>query len=726
MTNPATLSRGVFLAIALMAAPMGLPGVPVVATAQAAQEHLVAAVLFEGNQGFSDGDLLNLVNVDEYGTYTEAGLASDAETIRQAYVAKGYVGVTVTPRVVVQDSGRAVITFVVVEGQRTGIAAINFTGNSAFSADTLKSVIRTHQTGLLSWLFRDDSYSEDQLTIDRQLIEYYYANHGYPDAAVTSAVGEFDASKNAYYVNFTISEGDRYKFGNIGVETSIPGLDATALTDVIRTHQGGRYSLLDLQATQEDMVAEATQQGFAFADVRPRVVRNIADNSFDITYLVDDGPRIYVERINITGNVKTRDAIIRRELEFGEGDPFNRTIIEHDKKAIEDLGFFKTVNITYQPGSSPDKVIVNVAVEEQPTGDYGLTAGYASDSGLLGELSVTERNFLGRGQYVKVSIGASQSGKTLDFSFTEPRFMGLQVSSGFDLYHRISDETPSNVYGVTSTGGQLRFGMPITRDISGTLMIGAEQKSIQDHLMLGDPPVLASESDLFNDGDTFNKQWLGYSLTYSTLDDSKHPTQGIIATVTQQYIHGDWSASATLPGSSDNLLRTEAKGRYYMPLLEDSGIVGSIEGQAGVVNALDGGQVSPLETFGYSSGLVRGFMSRGMGPRLDSSNEYLGYTMYAGASAEIEFPMPILPDTYGVRGALWADAAWIDGSGATPLGDGTDVAAGSLDENFKSSVGASIIWDSPFGPLRGDFAYVLSKATDDKTQVFQLTLQQLL
>ncbi|HET8728389.1 MAG TPA: POTRA domain-containing protein, partial [Alphaproteobacteria bacterium] len=223
MTKPAMLMRGLFLALAiLLAAPLGLVGTPALAVtspAQAQQQHLVAAVLFEGNQGFSDQDLLNMVNVGEYGTYTQGGLASDAEAIRVAYEAKGYVGVTVTPKVEVQENGRAVITFVINEGTRTGIAAINFTGNNAFSADTLKSVITTHETGLLSWLFRDDTYSEDKLTLDRQLIEKYYADRGYPDATVTSAVGEYDPSRNAYFVNFTINEGEPYRFGKIGVET---------------------------------------------------------------------------------------------------------------------------------------------------------------------------------------------------------------------------------------------------------------------------------------------------------------------------------------------------------------------------------------------------------------------------------------------------------------------------------------------------------------------------
>jgi outer membrane protein insertion porin family len=723
MTNPKKLMRGIYVALALvLAAPLGISSTFLGAdAAQAQQAQLVSAVLFEGNQGFSDSQLLAMVNVGERSTFTEASLAADAESIRQAYVAKGYVGVTVTPRVEKSSqNGRALVTFVVNEGTRTGIAAINFTGNNSINSGTLKSVIRTHETNLLSWLFRDDAYSEDQLQVDKGLIELYYMNHGYPDAQVTSAVGEFDASRNAYFVNFTISEGERYRFGEIGVETSIGGLNPDLLKGTIRTGKGGTYSLADLQKSQEDMAFEATAQGYAFADVRPRVDRDVTNSTFNITYLVDEGARVYVERINITGNTKTRDAIIRRELDFGEGDPFNRSMVQRGKTKIEGLGFFKTVNFDLQQGSAPDKVVINISVEEQSTGDYGVTAGYDTNSGLLGEVSITERNFLGRGQYVRAAVSASENTQSFDFSFTEPRFAGLRVSAGVDAYYRINNETEGNIYGTTAIGGQLRFGAPITTDLNGSVFIGLEQKTVTDNLETcgTNDDELCATSHIVADGEVKNKVWLGYGLTYNTLDDSKHPTQGVLASFNQQYIGWDY-----------NLIKTEAKARYFMPLMSDWNVIGSVKGQAGYIAAIDGGSVHPLEAFKGSSSIVRGFQSGNFGPKLDSTGESLGYTAYVAASAEVEFPVPILPETYGVRASIWADAALIDGNGGTdaiPSDPGDPIRPGTIDENFKSSVGASVIWDSPFGPLRGDVAYVLNKATDDKTQVFSLTLQNLL
>ncbi|HEV7275407.1 MAG TPA: outer membrane protein assembly factor BamA [Devosiaceae bacterium] len=705
MIKATKLMRGVFLALAMMsgAAISGgsLVGIQP-AQAQQAGETLISSVLFEGNSGFSDSQLLAMVDVAERGTVSQSRLAADVESIRLAYESKGYANVQVSVRQEPTVNGRVRVVFVIQENERTGIAAINFTGNNSIDAGTLKSVIQTRETHLLSWLFRDDAYDPTKLTIDQELIRLYYANRGYPDAVVTSAVAEYDASRNAYFINYTISEGERYQFGNIGIETSISGLNADALTGSIRTRSGSRYSFTDLQRTQEDLAFEATAQGYAFADVRPRIDRDIANNTFNVTYLVDEGPRLYVERINITGNDKTRDYVIRRELGFAEGDPFNRSMVQRGKTAVEELGFFQTVNVSMEPGSAPDRVIINLSVVEGPTGDYGASVGFSSTEGLLGEVSLTERNFLGRGQYLRAAVGITGSGRSFDFSFTEPRFMGLKISSGIDVYHRIQDETDSNYYGSTATGGQVRFGLPVTRDLTATLFTGVEVKNFVDE---------NDNSSFVEDGDTRNKAWVGYTLSFNGLNDPKQPTEGLIASFTQQYIGLDY-----------NLIKTEARARYYIPLMEDHGIIGSIKGQAGMINGLDGG-VSSLEAFHHGPSLVRGLEARQFGPRLDTG-EMLGTTVYVGGSAEVEFPLPVFPETYGLSGAVWADAAWIDGTAEVP--GGTSIDGGSIDQKLKSSVGASVIWDSPFGPLRGDFAYVISKATEDRSQIFQLTIQNLL
>jgi outer membrane protein insertion porin family len=707
MINPTKLMRGAVSAIAIMgASPMIGAGIPVLGVVAAhAQEQLVGSVLFEGNRRFSDSQLLAMVDVSASGIYTQQRLASDIESIRQAYDRDGFLGVGVTARTEPTNDGRVRVLFQINEGERAGIAAINFTGNNAIGAGNLKGTMLTKETGLLSWLLRDDSYDEQKLAVDRERLRIYYANRGYPDAQVNS-VAEYDAAKNAYFINFTINEGQRYEFGNVGIETSISGLNTDVLRGTVRTGKGAQYSVADLQRSIEEMAYEATAQGYSFADVRARLDRDVATNTFNITYLVDEGARIYVERINITGNTKSRDFVIRRELEFGEGDPFNRSMVIRGRNNIEALGFFSNVEVSTGPGSAPDKVVLNINVTETSTGEYGATAGYSTTDGILGEISLTERNFLGRGQYLRAAVGATQAGRTFDFSFTEPRFMGLKVAAGVDAYHRIYDETTTTFYGSQITGGQLRFGVPITSALSASLFGGYERRVISDEK---DNPQF--QSSLVSHNQEFNKAFVGYSLTWNGLDDMKNPTEGLYATFTQQYI-----------GWDHNLLKTEARGRYFIPVMQDTGIVASVRGQAGVINSLDNSGVHSVEAFMPGPNLIRGFQGRGIGPRL-TSGEYLGATMYAGVSAEIEFPIPALPESYGLSGAVWADAAWIDGMpniGAVP------VDAASQDSPWRTSIGASLIWDSPFGPLRGDFAHVLNKSTADRTQVFQVTLSTLL
>ncbi len=704
MIHPTKLMRGAVSAIAILGAAPMVAGVPVlgVVTAQA-QEQLVASVLFEGNRRFPDSQLLAMVDISTSGIYSQQRLNADIESIRLAYDRDGFNSVSVTARTEQTTDGRVRVIFEINEGERAGIAAINFTGNNSIGAGNLKGAMLTKESGILSWLLRDDTYDEQKMAVDRERIRAYYANRGFPDAQVNS-VAEYDAARNAYFVNVTVNEGQKYEFGNVGIETSIDGLNTDALRGTVRTGQGATYSALELQKSIEDMAYEATVQGYSFADVRARLDRDAATNSFNVTYLVDEGARIYVERINITGNIKTRDFVIRRELDFAEGDPFNRSMVIRGRNNIDALGYFSRIDISTAPGSSPDKIVLNINVEEQSTGEYGATAGYSTTDGILGELSLTERNFLGRGQYLRAAIGASQSGRTFDFSFTEPRFMGLKVSAGVDAYHRINDETSASFYGTQTTGGQLRVGVPLTSALNAQFFGGYERMVIAD--------VDAPNSTLVTNGQEFNKAFIGYTLTWNGVDDVQNPTEGLYATFTQRYV-----------GWDHNLLRSEARARYFVPLIPDSGVVGSIRGQAGVINSMNGGSVHSVEAFTPGSQLIRGFEGRGFGPRL-GTGEYVGTTMFAGISGEIEFPIPGLPESYGLSGAVWADAAWI-GDSSNIIGGGGAVAT-SNDQPWRTSVGASLIWDSPFGPLRGDFAHVLNKSTDDRTQMFQFTISTLL
>ncbi|MCB1517519.1 MAG: outer membrane protein assembly factor BamA [Hyphomicrobiaceae bacterium] len=677
------------------------------------ENQVVSSVLFEGNKRFTDDDLIRMVNLASSGTYTDERLAADKRTIELAYSDAGYTGVTVTPRTEVTDDNRIRVVFAINEGDRAGVAAINFTGNTAISGWVLKDVITTKETNLLSWLFLDDEYSEDKLEADKAAIKRYYADHGYPDARVLSAVADYDASKNAYYVNFTIDEGEHYTFGDVSIETSLPGLNADALRGNIQTYSGAGYSQADLEKSVADIGYRATGQGYPFAEVRPRLERDVATHTFRVTYLVDEGAHVYVERIDIIGNTKTRDFVIRRELDFGEGDPFNRALLTRGKAKIEALGYFSSVVMTTSRGSAADKVVLTIAVDETSSGSYGATAGWDSNAGLLGELSLTERNFLGRGQYLKISVGASLdptslgSNQTYGFSFTEPRFMGSKVSAGIDVSRAITDESSSAFYGSDVISGQIRIGIPLTDELTLTPFFGLQQSTYAD--------LIAPTSALVTNGQVLAKGTVGYKLNFTKVDDVAMPRNGFVAELTQSYAFLD-----------HNFLSTEARARYLVEVVPDSGVVLSVRGQAGYLYDFSGAGVHPTETFKPGQRLVRGFAAGGLGPRGPlvagaTNGETYGTTAYAGVSAELEFPIPMLPESYGLRGAIWADAGWVGGASAA-----SPVPVSGISTSLRTSAGASLLWNSPFGPLRGDYAFYINGATGDIPQRFQFTISTLL
>lgn len=663
---------------------------------------IISGVLFTGNKTVSDEQLLALVDLAALGVYSETAVERGARAIRAEYERQGYSNVGVSWVVEVTETGRIRVTYEIVEGYRAKIASITFTGNESISDWNLRTIMKTRQSHLLSWLLRDDVYDQDQLSVDEQLLRNHYANRGFPDAQISSVV-EFDSVRGAYFIMINVIEGDRYSFGQIGIETSIDGINTDALARTITTRQGGRYSELALQQTITDMSLSAADMGYPFADVRPRIDRDVANKEFSITYLVDRGVRLYVERINIFGNEKTRDFVIRREIPFAEGDPFNRSLLAAAKQNLEALQYFQTVSINIQPGSAFDKVVINLVVVENSTGEYAITAGYSSNEGVVGELSLTERNFLGRGQFLKIALNGGLDGaRTFSFQFTEPRFMGLRISKGIELYRRVEPEDTPLSYGTDATGGVLRVGLPVLDALHASVFAGYETKTFSDED--------ANAPSYIVDGATFNKAFIGHTLTYSTLDSQADPSRGFYGQLEQTYI-----------GIDHNLLKSEIRGRYYVPVMPDYGVVGSVRAQAGIINDFSGAGVHPTETFAPTTRLVRGFVPRDFGPRTtDASGDAVGFTEYVGASAELEFPFPMLPEAYGLSGAIWADAAYVGASSFLATG----VAASSV-APFLSSAGASVIWDSPLGPLRGDFAYVITKATDDNTQVFQLTLQTL-
>ncbi|MDM9629712.1 outer membrane protein assembly factor BamA [Rhizobium sp. S152] len=681
---------------------ISVSGGTLVVTVQEAQ--LVNQVVFNGNRKIKDDKLAGVVKTHAAGPYNDAQIQSDIQAIKDAYAATGRSEVNVTTQVVPLGEGRVNLAFVVDEGDRTKIAAINFVGNNAYSSGRLSAVIATKRSNFLSFLTRKDVYSEDKLHADEEALRQFYYNRGYADFRIVSSDAAFDETTNKYTLTFNIDEGPRYDFGAISVQSTVPGVDSAQLQGLVQTHEGKVYSAKEVQKSMEAISDQVASAGYPFARVTPRGNRDLNNNTIGVEYLVDQGERAYVERIEIRGNSRTRDYVIRREFDMSEGDAFNQQMITKAKRRLEALGYFSSVNISTQPGSSPDRVVVVVDVQDQATGSFGIGAGYAAGGdGLLLEASIEEKNFLGRGQYIKVTAGGGEEGsRAYGLNFTEPYFLGYRLAVGFDLNH--SETSSNDNYDYEENSVVLRATAPITEDLATTFRYNYKQMKYDPSGSLDD--LSTPYQDLVNNS-PWVKSSISQTLTYNTLDDMTLPREGIYASATQEI--------AGLGGDSQ-FYKIYGKARYYHLLADDADIIGSVSGSAGYVVGF-GDDLHVFDQFTLTNGDIRGFENKGIGPRVGGGpDDPLGGTTYFTVSAEATFPLPAFPRDFGLRGAVFADAGTLFGNKVSV--GGSEYVNGE-DASLRASVGLGIIWASPFGTLRVDYAVPVLKEDFDKTQNFK-------
>ncbi|WP_244493151.1 outer membrane protein assembly factor BamA, partial [Aureimonas sp. AU20] len=401
------------------------------------ENQIVGEVVFQGNSKIKNEQLASTVQTATRAPYNASTAQADVEAIKAAYVRIGRSDATVSVRTLPAEGNRVNVVFDIQEGNRTQIESINIVGNNAFGDSRLKEVISLRESGLFSFLQRNDIYDEDRLRADEEALRRFYFNRGFADFRIVSSVAELEPTQNKYFITITVDEGERYTYGAVNIDSTVPGIDAQALQRDLKTRPGETYSAEQVENTLVSLTNAVANQGYAFAQVTPRGNRDFANNTISIDYVIDQGPRAYVERIEIRGNTKTRDYVIRREFDVSEGDAFNQVLVQRAKKRLEALRFFKTVNVSTAPGTQPDRVVLVVQVDEQSTGEFSVGGGYTTggeSSGPVAEVGITERNFLGRGQFVKVSAGFGENTRNYNLSFTEPYFLGRRLAAGFDLY----------------------------------------------------------------------------------------------------------------------------------------------------------------------------------------------------------------------------------------------------------------------------------------------------
>ncbi|WP_455475550.1 outer membrane protein assembly factor BamA [Bartonella sp. B17] len=682
---------------------------------------VVNQVLFQGNKSFKDPDLQRFISLKPNEPFNSAKLSADINVIREAYKTVGRNNVTVTVQTINLGKGRVNVVFNIVEGRKTKISNITFKGNKAFGSRRLRDVIITKPSGIMSLLMRGDVYSEERLAVDEEALRRFYYNRGYADFRVVSSKAVFDETSNAYKIDFVLDEGARYKIGDIQIESDIEGIDVKSIRKSLKTHPGDVYSAENIEQSVAIINNKFADSGYAFAKIEPRGNRNLTNHTISIVYNVEQGSRAYVQRIEIRGNDKTHDYVIRREIDLNEGDAFNQTLLQRAKRRLENLGFFKAVNISMIPTDQHDQVVLVIDVVEAPTGNLSFSGGYTTGGtspGMSFEVSLAEHNLGGRGQYVRLGLGAGQEkSRNYNLSFVDPHFLGYRLSAGVDLFR--STYRADKAYDVRQTGGSLRFGVPISDQLSANLTYSyvQEEYDFGGNYDLTNDVVTKELYDKYSGAivqaakhSPWKRSSITYGLTYNTIDDMRNPHDGLYVRVLQEY--------AGLGGNA-KFLKTTGKAMMYRTLSDPMDLVGLLSFGAGYIHEIGQEGARIFDMF-KSFDLIRGFKYNGIGPRQVSNKGevyFLGGTTYINATAELQFPIPIVPEGLGLRGALFADAATLYGNNYKPVFQG-EAPVTNIKSAWRTSAGASLMWESPFGPLRLDYAWPITKQEGDGVQKF--------
>jgi outer membrane protein insertion porin family len=666
---------------------------------------VIARVLFEGNKKLADTKLQPFVQSKKDGPLSRALVHDDVERLLDAYHHAGRFDTEITPKMIAASNGRQDLVFEIKEGERSGIREVTFSGNTAFPARTLKDAVKSGETNVLSFLLDNDLYDPDQVEADRERLQKFYQSHGYADASVKSAATTYDPDKKSFVVNFAVDEGSQYRFGAIKIDSASGDVDVSALRGQLRTGEGDSFNADLVDNSADRMSRYLARSGKPFADVRPQLVRSVDRRTVDVVYRIVDGRPLYVERIEIHGNTTTRDNVIRREIEIGEGDAFNRASVEAAEARLKKLGYFKTVKFVKKTGSSPDRVILDVEVEEQNTGNFSISGGYGDQDGWIGEVNVGDSNLLGRGEVGKVSLSYGQYSRGFDVGFTEPYTFGQRVSLGVDLFGKQTDSSSFQSYSSLIYGGSLTIGTPITDNLGAAWTYSLRNQAISLDATRGVSSIPVQEAA------AAGPQWvsmIGYGLTYDTLDSQRSPTSGFKIRTSNDV--------AGLGGDVDFLRNTDDL-RYYHEL--PAGITGIVHAQTGYITPWGGKSLPLIDGFFGGPQLVRGFAPNGFGPRdltPGTTNDNLGGNAYWATSYELQSPIPFIPKSVGLKAAVFADAGSLWGTGASKNSPSLSSSLVGNSRAVRSSVGAGLVWDSILGPLRVDYAYPLSKASYDVTQ----------
>jgi outer membrane protein insertion porin family len=718
-----------------------------------AENPTIVRVAFEGNKKVKDAELKKDLQSKEGGPLSRFLVQADVEHLIEVYRQHGYFQVQITPETInvkrgakaaapaakaehvhkrpdvadgardaakrdlgKQDLGERVnLVFQIKEGDKLAVRQIAFAGNRAFPAYKLTGVIKTGKTNFLSFLLDNDIYNADKIDNDCDLLRRFYRDHGYADVTVHSS-SSYDAALKGVVLTYTLDEGPLYRFGKVAIDTQLKTVDPGSLHSYLRMQSGGLFDADAINKTTDDLTMALARNGQPFARAEPRTTREPptagGTGIIDLVYSIEQGARVYVERIQIHGNTKTHDDVIRREFDFSEGDAYNKALVDRAERRLKRLGYFKTVKVETEHGSASDRVVLDVNVQEQDTGNFFISGGYSTMTGLMASVTVSDSNLLGTGYSGKATVTWGQYAEGFDVGLTDPYFLGQRMPAGVELF---ANETIGNVnqsFNSTVYGGKLSLGTPLTDQLGVTWTYSIYNQSVSLD------PAEGVSSLPIQQAAAAGPVWvssIGPTVTYSTLDDPKNPTSGF-RVVTSNELAG--------LGGAAQFAKTTEDVSYYHPIVGD--LVGMVRAQGGYVSPYGGQQLPLLDNFFGGPQLIRGFAPNGFGPRditPGTTMDNVGGNIYWTSSAELEAPVPGVPSDANLKALAFTDVGslWATGSGASSLASLSPSQQIANSQAMRASMGVGLVWNSPFGALQVDYAYPIAKQPYDVTQRLNFT-----
>ena len=656
---------------------------------------IINRIAFEGNHRIDDNQLSSEVQLRPRVVYTRSRVQNAVSRILELYRRNGRFAATVEPKVIELDQNRVDLVFEINEGPLTNVSRIVFIGNRAFSDTTLRSVIQTKEAAWWRFLSSDDTYDPDRLAFDQELLRRFYLARGYADFNVRSAIAELTPDGRNFDITFTLEEGERYKFGKVDLESRLPDLQPQQLRKLIETKPGKTYNADQVESSVVALTEEVGKLGYAFVQIEPQPDKHVAEKVIDINYVINEGPRVYVERINIVGNVRTLDKVIRREFRVDEGDAFNTALLRRSRQRIQDLGYFEKVDMTTKPGSSPDKTVVQVEVAERSTGELSFGAGYSTSEGPLGDVRLSERNLLGTGQSVLADFTISGRTQQINFSYTQPYFLDRDLSAGVDIFDTKTNFQSEGSFDQKSLGGTLRASYPLTEHWRH----GVKYTLRQDQISNVDS---SASQDIKDQEGSSLTSLVGQNLTYDVRDTKFLPSDGYLIRFDQDFAG---------VGGDTQFMRHEVNGSYYYPFTPNW--VLNLAGRVGYITGWGGEDVRLFDRFFLGGQTLRGFKFAGVGPRDTSTNDALGGNFLYTATAEQRFPLG-LPEELRMFGRVFVEG----GSLFDVDAHGSNIEDSSAP---RASAGVGLSWLSPLGPIAVDLSQALLKNPEDETEIFRIS-----